>query len=76
MTATKEQLAFNAFWNSLDEHEGMDAEVSENVFKDGYNAGHKAALEDVAEGFIKQKSWLRDYAYAVVEHAAEEGAFK
>lgn len=76
MTATKEQLAFNAFWNSLADHEGMDAEVCEYVFKDGYNAGRKAALEDVAEGFIKQKSWLRDYAYAVVEHAANEGAFK
>lgn len=36
--------------------------------------GRKQALEDVAEGFIKQKSWLRDYAYVVVEHAAEEGA--
>lgn len=46
MNATKEQLAFNTFWNSMDEHEGMDAEICENVFKDGYNAGRKQALEE------------------------------
>lgn len=45
---------------------------NEQAIKDSYTQ----ALEDVAEGFIKQKSWTRDYAYAVVQHAAEEGATK
>lgn len=43
------------------------------AFEFGWNESRKQALEDVAEGFIKQKSWTRDYAFAVVEHAAQEG---
>jgi hypothetical protein len=45
---------------------------TEQAIKDA----RKQALEDVAEGFIKQKSWMRDYAFAVVEHAAKEGVTK
>ena len=45
---------------------------TEQAIKDA----RKQALADVAEGFVKQKSWVRDYAYGVVEHAAEEGATK
>ena len=46
--------------------------AAEQAIKDA----RKQALADVAEGFIKQKSWVRDYAFAVVEHAAEEGSPK
>lgn len=46
MSATKEQQAFDTFWNSMDEHEGMDKEICENVFKDGYVSGRKQALEE------------------------------
>jgi hypothetical protein len=42
----------------------------------GLDEGRKQALEDVANGFIKQKSWTQDMAHAVVQHAALEGAFK
>lgn len=38
--------------------------------------GRKQVLEDVANGFIKQKSWTQDYAHAIVQHAADEGALK
>jgi hypothetical protein len=38
--------------------------------------GRKQALEDVANGFIKQKSWTQSMAHAVVQHAADEGALK
>jgi hypothetical protein len=45
-------------------------------FTKGVAYGRKAALEDVANGFIKQKSWTQDMAHAVVHHAADEGALK
>lgn len=65
----------------------IDKYVKACVLSDGYirakqeteqavEDARKQALEDVAEGFIKQKSWARDYAFAVVEHAAHEGAIK
>lgn len=46
------------------------------AFEFGWNESRKQALQDVAEGFISQKSWTHDVAFSVVEHAAQEGAEK
>ena len=46
------------------------------AFEFGWNESRKQALQDVAEGFISQKSWTRDMAFYVVEHAAQEGSTK
>lgn len=83
---TKSQAAFEAHYLGYHNIAAEDFSKTEGLYNFSYlhrdferwqaaeEFGRKQALEDIAEGFIKQKSWLRDYAYAAVEHAAEEGA--
>ena len=51
-------------------------ELTNFFFHAGIEYGRNQALEDVTNGFIKQKSWTQDYAHAVVQHAADEGVLK
>jgi hypothetical protein len=71
------------FWHSsifAAENDGCYAEIFMRDHFQNWQAaeayGRKQALEDVANGFIKQKSWTQDMAHAVVQHAADEGAKK
>jgi hypothetical protein len=71
---TESQKAFEiAMSASMDRHERNACKIA---WREGIAYGRKHALEDVANGFIKQKSWMQDYAHAVVQHAADEGALK
>jgi hypothetical protein len=66
-----------AFYKRSDgEYTSMSSRVGWQSWQAAEAYGRKQALEDVANGFIKQKSWTQDMAHAVVQHAAHEGSLK
>jgi hypothetical protein len=80
---TESQEAFEAAYPHYDHRLGVDGKYHSRVSQDAYTYftkgvayGRKQALKDVANSFIKQKSWTQDMAHAVVQHAADEGALK
>jgi hypothetical protein len=82
---TKSQEAFENWWGAppikIELMEDRSAEVLTSMWvwqsweaAEAY--GRKKALEDVVNGFAKQKGWTQDMAYVVVQYAAAEGALK
>jgi hypothetical protein len=72
---TESQNAFEA-WMDKNLPYSSEPLTMQAVWQAAEAYGRKKALEDVANGLIKQKSWTQDMAHAVVQHAADEGESK